>query len=71
MDVLTAITEIFEGVGDWIIVQLQTLVSLFWTTSTSGSGSLTFFGVLAVIGLGISVIFLMLRFIQNFLHFRG
>ena len=68
MDVLSAITGLFEGVGDWIITMLQNLVILFWDT---GAKELTFFGVLAVIGLGISVIFLMLRFIQNFLHFRG
>lgn len=65
---LTAIFAVFTAVGDWIMTQLSDLPSIFWNTTDS---SLTFLGVLAVVSLGISIIFLMIRVIQNFLHFRG
>ena len=65
---LTAIFAVFTAVGDWIMTQLSELPSIFWNATDS---SLTFLGVLAVVSLGISIIFLMIRVIQNFLHFRG
>lgn len=65
---LTAIFAVFTAVGEWIMEQLAALPSIFWNTSDN---SLTFLGVLAIVSLGISIIFLMIRVIQNFLHFRG
>lgn len=65
---LTAIFAVFTAVGNWIMEQLAALPSIFWNADDN---SLTFLGVLAIVGLGISVIFLMIRVIQNFLHFRG
>ena len=66
-DVMTAILAVFSGIGDWFVEFLPTLYALFW----SAEAGLTFLGVLAVMGLGIAVIFLLIRVIQNFLHFRG
>jgi hypothetical protein len=34
-------------------------------------GALTFLGVLAVAGLAVSVVFLLMGVVSNFLHFRG
>lgn len=65
---LTAIFAIFGDVGDWIVEMLGSITALFWNATDS---SLTFLGVLSLISLGISVIFLMIRVVQNFLHFRG
>lgn len=65
---LTAIFAVFTAVGDWIMEALQDLTGLFWNATDN---SLTFLGVLSLVALGISVIFLMIRVIQNFLHFRG
>lgn len=65
---LTAIFAIFGDVGDWIVEMLGSITSLFWNATDN---SLTFLGVLSLISLGISVIFLMIRVVQNFLHFRG
>lgn len=65
---LTAIFAVFTAVGNWIMEQLSLLPSIFWD---SADNSLTFLGVLAIVSLGISIIFLMIRVIQNFLHFRG
>lgn len=70
--VLDAILAVFSAVGDWFSEFVPTLFTLFWTPGTSGgAGELTFLGVLAVAGLSISVVFLVLGLIQNFLHFRG
>lgn len=68
-NVLTDILEIFSGVGEWIADAVNSLVPMFYTTGEGGG--LTFLGVLAVAGLAISVVFLIIGVIQNFLHFRG
>ena len=65
--ILTAILAVFTALFDWLITALDSVVSLFWSTSTG----LTFFGVLAVVALGISIFFLLIRVVQNFLHFRS
>ena len=71
MDILTAIFAVFSGIGDWIIASLTDLMQIFWVVGESGAGQLTFLGVLAVAGLGFSVVFLVIGLIQKFLHFRG
>lgn len=67
MTIVTAITEVFSAIGDWIAEQLTAMLPIFYD-STSG---LTFLGVLAVMALGFSVVFLIIGIIQRFLHFRG
>lgn len=72
MDVITAITNVFEAIGAWFVEFIPTLIQLFYTAPAEGvTGGLTFLGVLAVISLAISVFFLVMGIIQNFLHFRG
>lgn len=72
MTVLDSVLDLFTEVGTWFSEFVPTMFSMFWTPGTEGgSGELTFLGVLAVAGLAISIIFLVLGFIQNFLHFRG
>lgn len=63
---LQSIFGVFNEISSWIVSTVPVVTGLFWT----GSG-LTFMGVLAVCGLGFSVIFLLIGLIQNFLHFRG
>lgn len=65
--VLSAILEVFMGIGEWISSAVTALIPMFYV---SGTG-LTFLGVLAVAGLAFSVVFLIIGLIQNFLHFRG
>lgn len=65
---VTAVTNVFAGIGEWIADFLPTIMSLFWDVEAS---SLTFLGILAVCGLAISIFFLLMGVIQNFLHFRG
>ena len=72
MGILTAILAVFTGVGEWIITTIPKMLNLFWTPGVGdAAGSLTMLGVLAVAGLSISVVFLLIGFIQKFLHFRG
>lgn len=70
MGVLEAILAVFSSVGDWIASAVTDLIPMFYTTTTDG-GELTFLGVLAIASLAISVVFLIIGVIQNFLHFRG
>lgn len=67
MEVITAITNVFSAIGDWIATSVLDIIPMFYNVDTG----LTFLGVLAVCGLAFSVIFLIIGLIQNFLHFRG
>lgn len=71
--VLGSILAVFDAIGEWFSMFVPTLFGLFWTPGvTSGDpGELTFLGVLAVASLAISIVFLVVGLIQNFLHFRG
>lgn len=72
MNPLTSITEVFSAMGTWLVTFINSLIPLFWNEgSGENAGSLTFLGVLAIIGLAISVFFLVMRVIENFLHLRG
>lgn len=67
MTVLQKILEVFDAVGTWLASAVNKMIPMFYSTE----GGLTFLGTLAVAGLAISVIFLIIGVIQNFLHFRG
>lgn len=72
MGIFTAISSVWSEVATWLVDFIPTITEIFWTPGASGTaGSLTFLGVLAVVGLGISVFLLIMRIIQNFLHLRG
>ena len=73
MGIITAITGVFSEMGTWIVEFVNDVViPMFWTAGTGGdTGSLTFLGVLTVIGLAISIFFLVVGLVQNFMHFRG
>lgn len=66
MGVLSAILAVFSGIAEWFVEIIPVVISIFYT-----EGALTFMGYLAIIGLAISIIFLLLGVISNFLHFRG
>lgn len=65
-NVLTAVLAVFTAIADWFTGILPTVMEMFFA-----DGALTFLGVLAVAGLGVSIIFLLIGVISNFLHFRG
>lgn len=66
-NVLTNIFEVFTSIGTWISTAVNNVAGMFY----SSESGLTFLGILAVAGLGFSVIFLLIGLIQRFLHFRG
>lgn len=67
MQIIESILQLFTELSEWLVTTIPSLMSLFYVTETG----LTFLGALAVAGLGISVVFLLIGVIQNFLHFRG
>lgn len=60
--------DVFTMVFSRVILWLQTVVGLFFDFEAN---ALTFFGTFALASLGISIFFLLMRVVQNFLHFRG
>ena len=72
MAIVTAMTGVFDAVFSWIMNAINAVIPIFWTAGTGDTGGqLTFLGILALIGLGISIFFLLVGLIQNFLHLRG
>lgn len=67
MTIIEAILSLFTEISEWLVTTIPSLMSMFYVAETG----LTFLGALAVAGLAISVIFLLIGVIQNFLHFRG
>ncbi|MBQ9085877.1 MAG: hypothetical protein IJY47_01685 [Clostridia bacterium] len=65
--IVTAVLAVFTAIFDWLIEALTSVVGLFWIAETG----LTFFGVLAIISIGIAIFFLLVGVIQNFLKFRS
>lgn len=70
--IITAMTTVFDAVFTWIKSAITSCIEVFYTAGTGDSaGQLTFLGVLALIALAISIFFLLVGLIQNFLHLRG
>lgn len=67
-DIFSDISVIWTSLFTWMITALNSIVDLFWDAANN---DLTFFGVLAIVAVGISIFFLLVRVIQNFLHFRS
>lgn len=65
---LSAITDVFDQVADWIQGAVGGMTEIFYNATDS---SLTLLGILAVCGLAFSVVFLLIGIIQKFLHFGG
>lgn len=65
---VSQVTDVFEGLGVWIADNFGNVMLVFYDTSTS---QLTLLGILAAAALVVSVFFLLMGIIQNFLHFRG
>ena len=64
--ILDAVLKVFDSIATWFAEVMPVVLAIFYA-----DGQLTILGVLAVAGLAISVIFLIMGVIQNFLHFRG
>lgn len=72
MGVLQAVLDVFSGVATWFAGAFEVIIPMFWAEGAAGEpGTLTFLGVLSLAGLSLSVCFLLIRVISNFLSFRG
>lgn len=72
--IISAMTGVFTAVFTWVKTAITSVIEVFYTTSGTGesaTGQLTFLGVLALVALAISIFFLLVGLIQNFLHLRG
>lgn len=64
--IITAITAVWDAIFTWLIGAVTDVMPIFYSAE-----GLTLLGVLALVALGISVFFLIMGLIQNFLHLRG
>lgn len=71
--IITAMTSVFSAIFTWIQTAILSVIPVFWTapSGSESTGQLTFLGVLALVALAISIFFLLMGLIQNFLHLRG
>ncbi len=67
MEIVAAMTDVFEAVFTWLQSAITSVLSVFY----SAESGLTVLGVLAIVALAISIFFLLVGLIQNFLHLRG
>lgn len=65
--IVKAITDVFTAIATWIVEIVPKVIAIFYNAESG----LTFLGVLALMALGVSVFFLLMGLVQNFLHFRG
>ena len=65
--IITAVTGVFSAIADWFITFIPNVMTLFYTAEAG----LSLLGVLVLMSLGISIFFLILGLISNFLRFRG
>lgn len=66
--VLKAVFDVFTAISGWFAQTIPNVSEMFYNSTEA---SLTFMGTLAVASLGVSVVFLLIGVISNFLHFRG
>ena len=63
---LSSMTNIFTEVFNWLKLAMTSILEVFVV-----DGNFTILGVLALIALAISIFFLLVGVISNFLHLRG
>lgn len=65
--VITSVTSVFSAIMDWMASAIADITPVFYVAETG----LTFIGTLTIIGLSISIFFLLVGVISSFLHLRG
>jgi hypothetical protein len=64
--VVSRIFAVFTEIIDWFTTSISSVSEMFYNDTTG----LTLFGTLAIIGLGISVVFLLVNVIKSMLRLR-
>lgn len=65
--ILNAVLAVFTAIIEWFISAMNSVVALFY----SSENGLTFFGVMALCALGVSLVMLFIKMVKNYLTFRG
>ena len=69
---LDAIVSVWNTLLETIVAMFADVTEIFWdSTANSGSGGLTFVGVMAVVMAGVAIILLVFNLIRSFLPMRG
>lgn len=63
-NVVSAFTSVFSAIGDWFVTTFGNITDLFY----SSENGLTFVGTLAILGVGISVILLIINTVRSWLQ---
>lgn len=70
-DIWTALSSAATSVVDWFSTLFTGMAELFYTPGAGeAAGSLTFIGVFAIIGLVVSVAFVIIKWISAFISLR-
>ena len=64
---ITKLTDIWKELVDWITETVPSVMELFYNST---SGDFTLVGILALVGVGISVGFLLINVVKGFLRLR-
>lgn len=64
--IVSRVFAVFTEIIQWFTTSMTTVSSMFYTTESG----LTLFGTLAVIGLGISIVFLLVNVIKGMLRLQ-
>ena len=64
---ITKLTDIWKELVDWITETVPSVMELFYNST---SGEFTLVGILALVGVGISVGFLLINVVKGFLRLR-
>lgn len=67
MNLITTVLGVFSEITTWLIDALTDVISLFWN-ATDG---LTFFGMLALVPLGISICMMLFAIVRSYIKFRA
>ena len=65
MSIVTSIFDVFSSISDWIVSAVADVTPMFWDAQSG----LTFMGTLALLGLGVGIVFLIIGIVQKFLTF--
>lgn len=65
MEIITAITNVFDAIGSWLVGAVGDMIPLFYVAESG----LTLLGVLAIASLAVSMSFLLIGIVQKFLGF--
>lgn len=69
--IVNAVSSLLEGLSSGFANVVSNISGMFWTPGVDGgTGNLTILGVFALVGLGMSIIYFVIRLVINFVKTR-